>query len=137
MPKHWVHLTAGLRRSNCRRIRFAFGEGCAVLILLRYITFDEWKEEISPCGRNDGRFARKKEGGETAAKPPPHHPPYHQWHGVISTAGRNLQNYKNDNLNGAALNAVKCTRIRAKFGGYIYLLRGSDWKYLIQDLPGL
>ena len=28
---------------------------------------------------------------------------------VISTAGRNLQKYKNDNLNGAALNAVKCS----------------------------
>ena len=89
--------------SNGRMIRFAFGEGCAVLIPLRYITFDEWKDEISPCevspcGRNDGRFARKKEGGEAAAKPPPHHPQYHQWHGVISTVGRNLQNYKNDNL---------------------------------------
>ena len=40
-------------------------EGFAVLILLRSITYDEWKDEIphfevSPCGRNDGRFARKR-----------------------------------------------------------------------------
>jgi len=32
------------------------------------------------------------EGCEAAAKPPPH-TPYHQWHGVISTAGRNLVIY--------------------------------------------
>jgi len=52
--------------------------------------YDEWTNEISPFGRNDGRFARKMEGDEAAASPPPHLPPYHQWYGVISTAGRNL-----------------------------------------------
>ena len=32
------------------------------------------RTEISPCGRNDGRFARKMEGCEAAALPPPHTP---------------------------------------------------------------
>jgi len=32
------------------------------LIPLRSIIYDEWKYEISPSGRNDGRFARKKGG---------------------------------------------------------------------------
>ena len=55
-----------------------------------FVTNDEWTNEIPHFVRNDGRFARKMEGGEAAAKPPPHLPPYHQWYGVISTAGRNL-----------------------------------------------
>jgi len=75
--RSWVHLTA-LRAAPFKwsHERFAFGEPF----------------EISPCGRNDGRFARKKVC-EVAASPPPHTPPYLQWHGVISTAGRNLVIY--------------------------------------------
>ena len=43
-----------------------------------------------PSVEMTGVSREKMEGGEAAASPPPHLPPYPQWHGVISTAGRNL-----------------------------------------------
>ena len=43
-----------------------------------------------PAVEMTGVSREKMEGGEAAASPPPHLLPYPQWHGVISTAGRNL-----------------------------------------------
>jgi len=43
-----------------------------------------------PSVEMTGVSREKMEEGEAAASPPPHLPPYHQWYGVISIAGRNL-----------------------------------------------
>jgi len=48
--------------------------------------------------------------------------------GVISNEVRNLQNNKNDNLNGEALNAVKCTHTKKQF------LENQIFKYFCRSV---